>query len=580
MVGRASRSPVIFLYTLAFGISACGALGAAQCATLTDYGTHITTDVELGTPGQWFAMIVDTGSNALTVPGCECVTVGFCDKDSRCFEGNLSSSFAVQPGPYGVPPSIKMVFGSGPIFASVSSELVQVGGIPANMQDSLYLINGHALHIETKFEGILGLGLPFTYQLQNSRDSKHQIFLSRDAHSIPTPPDVLGFQGMQVTSHASLIQRARGVHSQVVVDSSEKNLSAVEIHGFAEKAGVQRMAICLKNQAPGVMNFQPAPAALVHGSVGRVHWGLDFRGISVGNVSLPVEFCTDQEVVGNKTTPCGAMVDTGSTSLRAPGRHIAALYAQICDIWPRCAANFTTVMAQGETDDMMKNPQMAKGFVFKELLLDCKAWWVQGVGLDELPKLYFHIRGAGGTSQSLELHGWSYVVIETVSPDDAEGQDASSAPQSECVPAFRPIEYETDQNGPVWVLGMPLFYEYQVGFDYASWPPGLSFDDTECSPCQAPASAPAEVPAAAPGGAPAVDPAAVPQPGNATEPSAVSVAQSWNQTYQGHGNQRQSESQLFSVSSSSRRATILGGRRPRRVPGKFRESHIDITMPL
>mmetsp|Transcript_60200 Transcript_60200/g.105515 ORF Transcript_60200/g.105515 Transcript_60200/m.105515 type:complete len:547 (-) Transcript_60200:52-1692(-) len=541
----ASRAFAIPFYILISDMLVAGAAGAAQCAVLADHSTFITTDVEVGTPGQWFSVIVDTGSNALTVPSCECVKLGFCDNESRCFEGNRSSSFVVQPGPYGVPPSIKMVFGSGPVFASVTSELVQVGGIPANMQDSLYLITGHALDIESQFEGILGMGLPFAYQLPNTGSDGHQIFVSSSEPRTATPPD---FLGMQVTSHASLIQRARGVNSQVVIGSASANATGVEIHGFAEKAGVQRVAICLKNEAPGVMNFQPPPAALSHGSVGRLHWGLDFRGVSVGNASVPVAFCTDQEIGGTRTSPCGAMVDTGSTSIRAPGKHIGTLYQQICDAWPRCAANYTAVMAQADPN-MLKNPQMTKGLVFKELLFECKAWWVQGVGLDELPKLYFNVRGAGGTSQSLELHGWSYVVEQVAVPEESEeGQETSSAPQTECVPAFRPIEYNTDANGPVWVFGMPLFYEYQVSFDHASWPPGLSFDDVECSPCQ--------------------------------EPSAVSVTQSRGRTEQGHETQRPSDSQLFSASSSSRHATVLGGRRPRRVIGKFREPYVDVTKPL
>ena len=35
----------------------------------------------------------------------------------------------------------------------------------------------------------------------------------------------------------------------------------------------------------------PLQARKAHASVGQVHWGLDFRGISVGDVSAPVEFC-------------------------------------------------------------------------------------------------------------------------------------------------------------------------------------------------------------------------------------------------------------------------------------------------
>ena len=27
------------------------------------------------------------------------------------------------------------------------------------------------------------------------------------------------------------------------------------------------------------------------------------------------------------------------------------------------------------------------------------------------------------------------------------------------------MDYQTTENGPVWIFGSPLFYEYVVGFD-------------------------------------------------------------------------------------------------------------------
>ena len=31
--------------------------------------------------------------------------------------------------------------------------------------------------------------------------------------------------------------------------------------------------------------------------------------------------------------------------------------------------------------------------------------------------------------------------------------------------AFTPLDYETAANGPVWIMGMPLFYEHTVHYD-------------------------------------------------------------------------------------------------------------------
>lgn len=45
------------------------------------------------------------------------------------------------------------------------------------------------------------------------------------------------------------------------------------------------------------------------------------------------------------------------------------------------------------------------------------------------------------------------------------------------------MEYETDLNGPVFILGSAFFYEFQVGYDLASKPPRISFKDAPCGSC-------------------------------------------------------------------------------------------------
>lgn len=36
---------------------------------------------------------------------------------------------------------------------------------------------------------------------------------------------------------------------------------------------------------------------------------------------------------------------------------------------------------------------------------------------------------------------------------------------SVCAPAFGPLNYPTKKNGPVWIMGLPLFFAYTVGYD-------------------------------------------------------------------------------------------------------------------
>merc|ERR1719456_683756 len=96
-----------------------GAGGGATCTDLTNHGTHFTVDIEVGTPGQKFSVVADTGSNSLIVPSCVCQQRRYCSKSDRCFTGtNRSDTFSLKDGPNGLQ-SIFITFGSGTIEAIV-----------------------------------------------------------------------------------------------------------------------------------------------------------------------------------------------------------------------------------------------------------------------------------------------------------------------------------------------------------------------------------------------------------------------------------------------------------------------------
>jgi len=52
-----------------------------------------------------------------------------------------------------------------------------------------------------------------------------------------------------------------------------------------------------------------------------------------------------------------------------------------------------------------------------------------------------------------------------------------------CLPAFGTMDYNTRANGPVWILGTPLFYQFVVGYDVSTNPPSISFSDQTKTPC-------------------------------------------------------------------------------------------------
>jgi hypothetical protein len=189
----------------------------------------------------------------------------------------------------------------------------------------------------------------------------------------------------------------------------------------------------------------------------------------------------------------------------APKVHLIALYESICDSWHRCKSNYTAMekAARGARKaaekafnfDPFHIRLASKAEVFQKLILDCRHWLTSSEGLDELPSLNFHIAGAHGTKQTLELDGWSY-IIETQEQEYSYvyknvpglgqmpiGKNFTGSTKKVCSPAFSPMEYKTSLNGAVWILGTPIFYQYQVGYDLESKPPAMSFTKSHCGSC-------------------------------------------------------------------------------------------------
>mmetsp|Transcript_29178 Transcript_29178/g.51018 ORF Transcript_29178/g.51018 Transcript_29178/m.51018 type:complete len:722 (-) Transcript_29178:128-2293(-) len=532
---------------------------------------------------------------------------------------NTSSTFSYKKNKKGNPlNSIKMMFGSGPVEAVVASDTVRVGNVKVMMKDAVLLMTDHMLNIKGPFEGILGLGLPASHMksglYRRSTDSESGSLKSagsdcggshraaKYAQSAHRPVDshhqrhgkdssagdgpTVDYSPMmnvalphkvavEVEPSASLLQVTKPLQKKVHLahgtqedswsgskkmskgkNSAKGNNSAgIVVKGFAESAGIDRFSMCFNDGAPGVLRLQSEKVKLSHGSVGQVHWGLDFRGIGIGNTEVPVKICQEMSKKGNQTTPCGAIPDSGTTALMGPKEHILALYESICDGWDRCKKNHTAYMKarkdahEAAVRDYNVDPfelaNATKGMIFQMLLMDCHTWWENRTGLDELPDLNFYVRGVNGTEQTLLLHGWSY-VIETFEKDFTTiykeiegvgtmpvGRNFTGGSHKVCSPAFSTMDYQTEKNGPVWILGTPIFYEYQVGYDYKAQPPAISFDDTECGTCEKQSLM-------------AVDSKRV----------------------------RPSEGLLAHSSTRSR------GRRPRQVLGKFRMPSIDTSLPL
>jgi len=469
----------------------------ASCSPLTNHETFSSVLVEIGTPAQRFSLVADTGSNDVIVQSCTCQAQGLCPKEfGRCFSGanNKSSTFALEGENTKEGPAVMLMsFGSGDITSAISSDKVAVGQESAFLKDSLLLMIDQKLEIYGDFEGILGLGRP--------------------------EPDRM--------------QLAAGLPRKV----AKEIMDQPEIMGFLEATGTDRFSMCFNYEGDGVLGLNTAEPAQTMGSVGQEHWGLDFRGISVGDKEQAVTFCDPATKKPNQETACGIIPDSGTTLIMGPEIQILKLYDELCKGWSRCKAVHEHLareihslqhnqqlevpdlgLVQQSGDDMteeeweeilealgaamgggeateasqgVQNVDMAT--TFQLLIQNCGRWLNSSTSsVDEIPSLFFQIAGTVGGSQALEMKPNSWVIESTEEVVHRETKKfmgiipievVTRAEETVCMPAFGPMDYPTELNGDVWIMGTPLFYEYVVHYDRASDPPSMFFSQEGCGSC-------------------------------------------------------------------------------------------------
>merc|ERR1740121_3493965 len=119
--------------------------------------------------------------------------------------------------------------------------------------------------------------------------------------------------------------------------------------------------------------------------------------------------------------PCGAIPDSGTTTIMGPADQVLKLMEGICDGWDRCRKNYTAMVdaTTAAENDMKKiygfNPfnlksAIKKTDILQAVLADCESWMDEQVGLSELPPLHFHVQGSNGTKQTLSIPGHLYIM--------------------------------------------------------------------------------------------------------------------------------------------------------------------------
>jgi hypothetical protein len=417
---------------------------AAACTKLTNRGSYFTAAITVGSENQEFDVVADTGSNAVIVADCLCNGQS-CPETQNCFDENRSTSCSVNRSADGRVPVVQMTFGSGQIASMIASDVVAVGSRRVMMTDALLLMVGRALSFNGTFDGILGLGIP----LQDDDESKIK-------------------------------------HNQTGQD--------YHVTSFLERDRIERFSMCFVDNGNGTLRLDTPPLQTPLRSVGKNHWGLDFRGISIGADSHEGQAIFCKDLPAGQTTPCGAIPDSGTTLIIGPQEQLRVLYAQLCDAWDRCSTAFT---------DPTKFPGKKKEEVFLLVLLACSEWMDNSTNnpLAELPPLKFHLRDTNSVQKELTFMGNDYIEVgleagsEFLSSRTTHTQESLAefierhreylgTPHLFCIPAMGSgMPMVTQANGPIWILGTPLFYAYQV--EYNLQPPSMSFQKADCDPCSA-----------------------------------------------------------------------------------------------
>lgn len=260
------------------GLSVPSGLPKTQnCNVLTNQIAYYSIEIGVGTPPQFFSVVIDTGSGQVMIPSCSCVAAGKCLAE-RCFSEEKSETYS----PFslnGLPLALDITYGMGKVKAEAITDVVHMQNLHAHMHGGVLIMQDvRELGIWIAFEGVLGLGLP----------------------------DFRGRNGFG---------KGRQHWWQPL---------------FFDQVGVGRFSICLRQNGPGALRFEIPPLVDPLTIVGDSEWKLGFDGISVGDDAAGCSFCA------GSTLAFEAVTDTGTTLILGPLAEVTELFINLCKRWQRC----------------------------------------------------------------------------------------------------------------------------------------------------------------------------------------------------------------------------------------------------
>jgi len=165
-----------------------------------------------------------------------------------------------------------------------------------------------------------------------------------------------------------------------------------------------------------------------------------------------------------------------------PPKLINTLFADVCQRWQRCKSTVNNGLASAQDpfpeDHSRADCAKATNGVpqetceekwdtlnaqaFRNLISECNTY-----PLSEVPSLFLHWVGKDQEKETTELTSWAWIYTNQY---------------GRCAPMFGSYTMDTKVNGPIWVIGTPLFHEYQVIFGMD--PLAIGFSNKQCQQCQ------------------------------------------------------------------------------------------------